>query len=77
MITLPLKSSRFTVWMGEVGRDRTGEMYKYIGEVMKKYHGSTEEENHLGESGMTPWRKRSLRWVFKGGNTWQKLRNSF
>lgn len=39
--------------MDGVGRDRTGEMYKYIGEVMKKYHGSTEEENHLGESGMT------------------------
>lgn len=45
MITLPLKSSRFTVWMGEVGRDRTGEMYKYIGEVMKKYHGLQRGES--------------------------------
>lgn len=72
-LSLPLKSSQSTAWMGEVGR----EMYKYIGVVMKKYHGPAEEENHLRESGMAPWRKWNLRWVFKGGDTWQKLRNTF
>jgi len=40
-------------------------MYKYTGVVIKKYHGPTEEENHLGESGITPRRKWNLRWVFK------------
>lgn len=44
---------------------------------MKKYRGPTEEENHLEESRMAPWRKWNLRWALKGGNTGQKLRNSF